>query len=315
MTLLENLKSQSSKLNQNPNPNDPNYISATGMGWFPGYAIDVETGTRLNMMFGEASRMIGENGADMKWNPTHRIATDLYMNTGVGEIYMGGKHYIYVLGHNPLIETASLDAEMPSYDYGKKARELLAGTIYKQYELYMNAMWTAIPLTNKEFDFLSTDVKVKLRVVSPYRKKMGSLASLHDTLAPNHNMPYYSFTTKGIATEKNNAQVLEDALKKINVVPNPYYAHNEYELSKMDHIVKITNLPTECTVSIYSVNGTLVRKWNKSDSNTFIEWDLKNNYSISIAGGVYVIHVEVPGVGERVIKWFGTLRPIDMEIF
>ena len=26
-----------------------------GMGWFPGYAIDVETGQRLNIFFGENS--------------------------------------------------------------------------------------------------------------------------------------------------------------------------------------------------------------------------------------------------------------------
>ena len=37
------------------NPEDPAYINATGMGWFPGYAINIETGERLNMMFGEDS--------------------------------------------------------------------------------------------------------------------------------------------------------------------------------------------------------------------------------------------------------------------
>ena len=36
-------------------PNDPNYICGRGMGWFPGYAIDVTTGERLNMAFGEDS--------------------------------------------------------------------------------------------------------------------------------------------------------------------------------------------------------------------------------------------------------------------
>jgi hypothetical protein len=31
---------------------DANFISETGMGWFPGYAINIETGERLNMAFG-----------------------------------------------------------------------------------------------------------------------------------------------------------------------------------------------------------------------------------------------------------------------
>ena len=33
----------------------PNYIAPKGMGWFPGYAINVETGERLNMAYGEDS--------------------------------------------------------------------------------------------------------------------------------------------------------------------------------------------------------------------------------------------------------------------
>ncbi|MFN4813508.1 MAG: hypothetical protein ACK5JQ_13050, partial [Bacteroidota bacterium] len=41
-----------------------------GMGWFPGYAINVETGERLNMAFGEDSWLVGDNGRDMIWNPT-----------------------------------------------------------------------------------------------------------------------------------------------------------------------------------------------------------------------------------------------------
>src|SRR5690606_28000593 len=39
--------------------------SGTGMGWFPGYAIDVNTGSRLNMAFSENSWLLGDNGADM----------------------------------------------------------------------------------------------------------------------------------------------------------------------------------------------------------------------------------------------------------
>ena len=45
------------------NANDPNYIANTGMGWFPGYAINVETGERINIMFGEDYWLI--NGNDM----------------------------------------------------------------------------------------------------------------------------------------------------------------------------------------------------------------------------------------------------------
>jgi len=30
---------------------------------------------------------------------------------------------------------------------------------------------------------------------------------------------------------------------------------------------------------------------------------------------MYLVHVKVEGLGERVIKWFGTMRPIDLDSF
>ena len=41
---------------------DPNHY---GMSWFPGYAINIETGQRLNVAFGEASDLGDQNGRDM----------------------------------------------------------------------------------------------------------------------------------------------------------------------------------------------------------------------------------------------------------
>ena len=43
--------------------------------------------------------------------------------------------------------------------------------------------------------------------------------------------------------------------------------------------------------------------------------DLKNQVKIPISSGIYIIHIEVPGVGERILKWFGMIRPIDLESF
>jgi len=75
--------------------------------------------------------------------------------------------------------------------------------------------------------------------------------------------------------------------------------------------VKITNLPENCTVSIYTTDGALVKTLRKSNTDTWMYWDLKNNYGVPIASGVYLIHIDAPGIGEKVIKFFGTLRPFD----
>ena len=85
--------------------------------------------------------------------------------------------------------------------------------------------------------------------------------------------------------------------------------------NKLDNRVKITNLPEECTVTIYDMNGTLIRQFKKADPLTSLDWDLKNGKNIPIASGTYIIHVNVPGAGEKVLKWFGVMRPVDLDNF
>jgi flagellar hook assembly protein FlgD len=114
---------------------------------------------------------------------------------------------------------------------------------------------------------------------------------------------------------RNDASVANAALNLINVVPNPYYAYSAYETGQLDNRVKITNLPDNCKVRIYTMNGSLIRTFDKADPRTSLDWDLKNQVGISIASGIYLIHVDVPGVGEKVLKWFGVMRPIDLDTF
>ena len=116
-----------------------------------------------------------------------------------------------------------------------------------------------------------------------------------------------------IATRTNNIQKLAESLSLINVVPNPYYAYSEYEVNRIDTHVKITNLPEKCTISIYSINGKLVRTYKKDNAATYQDWDLNNFKGIAVAGGVYLIHIDVPGVGERIVKFFGGMRQVDLQ--
>jgi hypothetical protein len=75
-----------------------------GMGWFPGYAIDIETGERLNIVFAEDSWLTSDNGNDMKWNPTSNIVTEEFPQYDAttqtfsgGNYLLGGKHFVYVI--------------------------------------------------------------------------------------------------------------------------------------------------------------------------------------------------------------------------
>jgi hypothetical protein len=59
----------------------------------------------------------------------------------------------------------------------------------------------------------------------------------------------------------------------------------------------------------------MIRQYTKDDETTSIDWDLKNYAIIPVAGGLYLIHINAPGIGEKTIKWFGALRPVDLNSF
>jgi hypothetical protein len=132
----------------------------------------------------------------------------------------------------------------------------------------------------------------------------------------NSHNPYYAFTTAGLENKVSQTEVAKDAMELINIVPNPYYAFSKYEVNQLDNRVKITNLPSKCTISIFTLNGTLIRKF-KRDTNvdnsagsttdvpnlsTSLDWDMKNTKGIPVASGMYIIHVDAPGLGEKNIK-------------
>ena len=292
-----------------------------GMGWFPGYAIDIGTGERLNMAFGEDSWLSSENGNDMIFNPSSRIQSELGT-----EFYAGGQHWIYVFKNGQFEENRS--DRMPVYDGGKFLYEMLEqeANTGSQRRVFRSCTWVGSSLLNDDFSMLPieeglipNDVRIRLRVSKAYSKYTHEDTDWEDEVnydVDNNNFnPYYTFSTRNVATQTEDVGTLEDALSCINVVPNPYYAYSQYETSKLDNRVKITNLPEVCTVSIYNINGTLVRQYGKADELTSVDWDLKNEKNIPIAGGVYLIHVDVPNVGETVLKWFGVMRPVDLDNF
>ena len=158
-------------------------------------------------------------------------------------------------------------------------------------------------------------------------------------LAPTLNgaNPYYNFMSgENVAPTLDNKDVAKNALSLINVVPNPYYAYSSYDKNTNLMWVKITNLPAKCTVSIYTMNGTLVRRYKRDAAptitgeavglsqgteagsgnyDTSIDWDLKNSSNVPISSGVYLINVQAPGLGERTLKWFGVMRPISLDSY
>jgi len=292
------------------NAADANLTSNVGMGWFPGYAIDLTTGERLNMAFGEDSWLSADNGKDMIWNPSPSYQ------------YAGGQHWIYVFKNGQA--ASGTENRMPAYDKGAFLMENLTDpSISTERRAFRDCAWVGSALSNADFPMLSieeglipNETRVSLRVARPYDKYSNVVIDTDNVdNAKNNWDPLYRFSTADVATRTEQVTVLEEMLAEINVVPNPYYAYSQYETNKLDNRVKIVNLPEVCTVRIYNLAGTLIRTYDKADPLTYVDWDLKNEANVPIAGGVYIIHIDVPDVGQAVRKWFGVMRPVDLDNF
>jgi hypothetical protein len=295
------------------------------MGWFPGYAIDLVSGERLNMAFGEDSFWGGAIGRDMLWNPDDTIATIL------GQPLFAGSHWIYTF--NNQYRTTDDNTRMPSYDNGQYLFTSLSSTnVGVRTKVFRSCGWIGSAACAPGFAMLSpqeglvpSEVRIRLSINKPYARYIAPNpgysppipSSIYNDGAGlrNNGLPLYSFSTTGQAVLVQQPEVAETACDLIDVVPNPYYAFSGYETSRLDNRVKFINLPQTCTISIYNVSGTLIRKYRKDNSLTYLDWDLKNHVNVPISGGVYICHIDVPGVCERVVKWFGVIRPVDLQNF
>ncbi|MBN2289815.1 MAG: hypothetical protein JXQ83_10825 [Candidatus Glassbacteria bacterium] len=113
---------------------------------------------------------------------------------------------------------------------------------------------------------------------------------------------------------------VEDAdLSQIKVVPNPYVGSSFLDLSPANRRIEFINLPSSCTIRIYSLGGVLVNVLNhiganrqgwgnytdwdrltKSEPNVYTgydnhggteAWNLRNRFGQLVASGLYFYHV------------------------
>ena len=322
-------------------PESPRYIQPYGMGWFPGYAIDIETGARLNMVFSEDSYLASLNGRDMMFNPPELqessanggslLGDPVIFNQIDGTPLFGGKHYVYIFQMLRHINVTNLvDYWMPAYDGGKVIHEMLSSIDVmvkpKPYRVtfWKLPAWVGMPMPVKGREWLQdkNPVKISIRLARPYNTGYSTMPlevstpELVDNVNHKGLKPYYTFSTKGYNPSLNNAAKGESDLDLIQVVPNPYYAYANYEPNALTHKVKITNLPDQCVVTIYTVNGTKIRQFKKDSQVTSIEWDLTNHANTPIASGIYIIHVKdnVNG-GEQTVKFYCAMRQVDLNTF
>jgi hypothetical protein len=112
---------------------------------------------------------------------------------------------------------------------------------------------------------------------------------------PANQNHVYSFTTTAPAAL--NATLAKGELANVKAVPNPYFAHSVYEANRFNRVLKITHLPAVCTIRFFNLAGDLVRVIDKNDGTSQATWDLNTDRGLPVGSGIYIFHVDAPGVG------------------
>ncbi len=110
------------------------------------------------------------------------------------------------------------------------------------------------------------------------------------------------FTASPQKADFNNIESAKDKINKISVFPNPYFGGNDLERTMGERIIRFTGLPKEVTIRIYTLAGVFVRRIDKSDLSQYIDWDLKNDTGNLVASGIYIAHLDMPGIGTKILK-------------
>ena len=317
--------------------------SSFGMSWFPGYAYDVETGQRLNIFFGENSIYNGDileetinqganTGNDMIFNPTSTAYTgpqSIDEKVQLLGSVLGGQHIVYVT-RTPYDSCQAIIDQVRTF--------IIPGLFEPDHNIIqgMDITWASMALLQPGISMKGahnhippTEATVKLRVNRPHQIENGTFE--------NRGYPLYEFALNGFQPTKESGKTAVSALDLMRVVPNPYYAYSDYEVTEMDNIVKFTNLPAQCNIRIYSLDGRFVKEYKvaqeyddmarngiarlgqygspyiENQISTSVEWDLKNYASVPVASGVYLVHIKVEGVGSKVLKSFIINRAFDAQ--
>jgi hypothetical protein len=118
----------------------------------------------------------------------------------------------------------------------------------------------------------------------------------------------FSFTS---VSSKISKDLVSNDLESIAVVPNPYIvaasweSRHQYESGRGPRKIDFINLPGICTIKIFTLSGYLVTTIHHNEvfENGSESWNLLSRDNLDISYGVYLYHVDAPGIGETAGKF------------
>lgn len=170
----------------------------------------------------------------------------------------------------------------------------------------------------------------------------GKLPEEGDIYQVKFNRPFFDTDTIRF-TVKQQAELdiagLKATMKDIKVVPNPYIATNMMEpsttvnnrLLNQSRRLMFTNVPAQCTITIFTISGVLVDQiqvdyvnppedahkidplnYQLGDPATpakgIVHWDMLSREGLEIAAGMYLFHVKSDVTGDEKFGKFAIIK-------
>ncbi|MBN2279319.1 MAG: hypothetical protein JXQ65_01940 [Candidatus Marinimicrobia bacterium] len=176
--------------------------------------------------------------------------------------------------------------------------EILAG--YIKYIFQNHSSWAATILKFSFYDetnFPVSDAIYQINFKRPFLESDSIMFIIH---------PPEEATEEGI----------NEDMKKIKVVPNPYVATNAMETAVsnigLNQRCKImfTHIPARCEINIFTATGVFIDKIkvDNEPNDGKVYWDLLTRENLEIAAGVYVYHVKSDVTSKEKIGKFAVLK-------
>jgi hypothetical protein len=281
---------QSPSINKEGKPlND----GTTGFSYFPGYAVDVETGQRVNIFFSENSCFSGNNTKHL--NGDKSICTDMIFNPSDqlfsivdSSLVAGGQHFIYVTRSQYDSCQVLKNKLDPSNSNITKARATAAIT------------WTSLPilapqteLTSVSDGIIPNDIVVQLRVTNPHGRSTRFDTENINTCVPIDDKPVYEFGFEQI----NSAKTVGKDDLNVFLIPNPL-------LSGQQGTIKIKKASQNLTVEVFNMQGYKIGSIPKSSLASSGEYSTIEVDTHTWTPGMYLIKLTDSITGNsKTLKW------------
>jgi hypothetical protein len=119
-----------------------------------------------------------------------------------------------------------------------------------------------------------------------------------------------------LSANSTTAQKLNEDMKLIKVVPNPYIVTNTIEpylinrgLNQQRRLL-FTHIPAQCTIKIFTSSGVFIRQIDidNPQGNGTVQWDMLTKEGLEIAAGIYVYHVKSSATGQEKLGKFAVIK-------